>query len=99
MSDRNEQIGKADGDVAIRTHALADMRYMARTSPPIPDTAMQEARQLIEANSGNARQWPIGGRGCCDWHERQGLIIQPHQQLRNRAAPIQHHVAGNCASR
>lgn len=56
MSDRNEQIGKADGDEAIRTHALADMRYMARTSPPIPDTAMQEAHQLIEANSGDARQ-------------------------------------------
>jgi hypothetical protein len=31
------------------------MRYLARTSPPIPDAAMQEAHWLIEANTENTR--------------------------------------------
>jgi hypothetical protein len=45
MSERNEQSGKEDRET-IR--ARADLRYLARTSPPIPDTAMQEAHKLIE---------------------------------------------------
>jgi hypothetical protein len=31
------------------------MRYLARTSPPIPDAAMQEAHRLIEASTKNTR--------------------------------------------
>ena len=46
MSERNEQSGKEDRET-IR--ARADLRYLARTSPPIPDAAMQEAHRLIEA--------------------------------------------------
>jgi hypothetical protein len=34
---------------------LTGMRYLARTSPPIPDAAMQEAHWLIEANTENTR--------------------------------------------
>jgi hypothetical protein len=33
----------------IAVPALTGMRYLARTSPPIPDAAMQEAPWLIEA--------------------------------------------------
>jgi hypothetical protein len=39
------------------------MRYLARTSPPIPDAAMQEAHWLIEANTENTRHWLSRGRG------------------------------------
>ena len=28
----------------------SDLSYLARTSPPIPDAEMQEARELIEAD-------------------------------------------------
>ena len=45
MSERDEQSGKEDRET-IR--ARADLRYLARTSPPIRDTAMQEAHKLIE---------------------------------------------------
>jgi hypothetical protein len=54
MSERNGQLSKADGE-EIAVPALAGMRYLARTSPPIPDAAMQEAHGLIEANTENAR--------------------------------------------
>ena len=47
MSERNEQTGEADRET-IR--ARADLRYLARTSPPIPDVLMQEAHRLIEAD-------------------------------------------------
>jgi hypothetical protein len=46
MSECNEQTGEADRET-IR--ARADLRYLARTSPPIPDALMQEAHRLIEA--------------------------------------------------
>jgi hypothetical protein len=51
MSERNEQTGEAE---TIR--ARADLRYLARTSPPIPDALMREAHRLIEADRENARQ-------------------------------------------
>ena len=50
MSERNEQTGEADRET-IR--ARADLRYLARTSPPIPDALMQEAHRLIEADREN----------------------------------------------
>jgi hypothetical protein len=55
MSERNGQLGKADGR-EIATPTLAPVRYLARTSPPLPDEKMQEAHKLIEADSGNAQQ-------------------------------------------
>ena len=54
MSERNGQLSKADGE-GIAVPALAGMRYLARTSAPIPDAAMQEAHWLIEANTENTR--------------------------------------------
>jgi hypothetical protein len=50
MSERNGQIGMADQE-EIAAPALAALRYLARTSPPIPDAAMQEAHRLIEADT------------------------------------------------
>ena len=32
---------------------LADLRYLAQTSRPIPDVLMQEAHKLIEADKAN----------------------------------------------
>jgi len=55
MSERNEENDEANGQ-AIGARALADLRYLARTSPPIPDALMQEAHRLIEADRENARQ-------------------------------------------
>jgi hypothetical protein len=55
MSERNEENDEADAKT-IRARALADWRYLARTSPPVPDAAMQEAHRLIEADKGNTRQ-------------------------------------------
>jgi hypothetical protein len=52
MSERNEQTGEADRET-IR--ARADLRYLARTSPPIPDALMQEAHRLIEADRENPK--------------------------------------------
>ena len=52
MSERNEENDEAD---AKTIRARADLRYLARTSPPIPDAAMQEAHWLIEANTENTR--------------------------------------------
>jgi hypothetical protein len=49
MSERNGQLGKADGQ-EIAAPTLAPVRYLARTSPPIPDEKMQEAHKLIEAD-------------------------------------------------
>jgi hypothetical protein len=54
MSERNGQLGRADRE-EIAVPALASMRHIARTSPPIPDAAMQEAHRLIEANTENTR--------------------------------------------
>jgi hypothetical protein len=53
MSECNEETDEAD---AKTIRARADLRYLARTSPPIPDAAMQEAHRLIEADRENARQ-------------------------------------------
>jgi hypothetical protein len=53
MRKRNEQIGEAD---AKTIRPRSDPRYLARTSPPIPDAAMQEAHKLIEADEESARQ-------------------------------------------
>jgi hypothetical protein len=52
MSEGNEQSGEADRKT-IR--ARADFRYLARTSPPIPDALMQEAHRLIEADRENPK--------------------------------------------
>ena len=52
MSEGNEQSGEADRKT-IR--ARADFRYLARTSPPIPDALMQEAHRLIEADRERTR--------------------------------------------
>jgi hypothetical protein len=54
MSERNGQFGRGDAE-EIAVPALAGMRYLARTSPPIPDAAMLEAHRLIEANTENTR--------------------------------------------
>jgi len=47
MSEGNEQSGEADRKTI---GARADFRYLARTSPPIPDALIQEAHRLIEAD-------------------------------------------------
>jgi hypothetical protein len=52
MSERNGQLGRADQE-KTPAHALATLHYLARTSPPIPDAAMQEAHRLIEAETEN----------------------------------------------
>jgi hypothetical protein len=54
MSERNGQLGKAHGQETAAP-PLAPLRYLARTSPPIPDEKMQEAHRLIEADSGKAQ--------------------------------------------
>jgi hypothetical protein len=51
MNERNEENDEADAKI---TRARADLRYLARTSPPIPDAAMQEAHRLIEADKENS---------------------------------------------
>jgi hypothetical protein len=55
MSERNGLLGRADGE-EIAAPALAAVRYLARTSPPIPDEKMQEAHKLIEADSDSAQR-------------------------------------------
>jgi hypothetical protein len=54
MSERNAQNGEADVP-AIKARPLADLRYVARTSPPIPDVLMQEAHKLFEADEANTQ--------------------------------------------
>jgi hypothetical protein len=44
MNERNKENDEAD---AKTTRARADLRYLARTSPPIPDAAMQEAHAQV----------------------------------------------------
>jgi hypothetical protein len=56
MSERNEENDEANGRAIGARRALADLRYLTRTSPPIPDALMQEAHRLIEADRDNARQ-------------------------------------------
>jgi hypothetical protein len=46
MSERHAQNGEA-------VRPLADLRYLAQTSRPIPDVLMQEAHKLIEADKAN----------------------------------------------
>jgi hypothetical protein len=53
MNERNEENDEAD---AKTTRARADLRYLARTSPPIPDAAMPEAHRLIGVDKENSRQ-------------------------------------------
>jgi hypothetical protein len=45
MSERNAS-GKADVP-AIKARPSGDLRYLGRTSPPIPDMLIQEAHKLI----------------------------------------------------
>ena len=52
MSERNEENDEADRET-IR--ARANLRYLARTSPLIPDALMQEAHRLIEADRENPK--------------------------------------------
>jgi hypothetical protein len=52
MSERHAQNGEADVQ-AIKVRPLADLRYLAQTSRPIPDVLMQEAHKLIEADKAN----------------------------------------------
>ena len=54
MSERNEQT--CEEDRGTRSRVLADLRYLARTPPPIPDALMQEAHRLTEADKANTRQ-------------------------------------------
>jgi hypothetical protein len=51
--DRNAS-GKADLP-AIKARPLGDLRYLVRTSPPIPDVLIQEAHKLIEADEANTQ--------------------------------------------
>jgi hypothetical protein len=51
MSERNEENDEANGQ-AIR--ARADLRYLARTSPPIPENA--GGAQANRGDKGNSRQ-------------------------------------------
>ena len=81
MSEHNEQTGEADRET-IR--ARADLRYLARTSPPIPDVLMQEAHRLIQFRPTERTRdselavavgsfWlPPARKGC-------GPTIRPHQ--------------------
>jgi hypothetical protein len=55
MSERNEENDEVNVQ-AIGARALADLRYLAWTSPPIPDALMQEAHGLIEADKAKTRQ-------------------------------------------
>jgi hypothetical protein len=55
MSKPNKQNNEADGEAA-RVRTTADWRYLARTSPPIPDAAMEEAHRLIEADRKNTKR-------------------------------------------
>jgi hypothetical protein len=52
MSERHTRNGEAEVRT-IKARPLADLRYPARPSPPIPDVLMQEAHKLIdeEANT------------------------------------------------
>jgi hypothetical protein len=59
MSERNEESGQGDRGA---TRARADLRYLARTSPPIPDALMQEAHRLIEADRENPKD-PVPPQG------------------------------------
>jgi hypothetical protein len=59
MSKRNEENDEAD---AKTIRARADLRYLARTSPPIPDALMQEAHRLIEADRENPKD-PVPPQG------------------------------------
>ena len=61
MSDRNAQNGKADVP-AIKARPSPDLRYLARTSPPIPDVLIQEAHKLIEADEANPSADANSGR-------------------------------------
>jgi hypothetical protein len=58
MSERNEQTDEADAKIRARAH----LRYLARTSPPIPDALMQEAHKLIEADRENPKD-PVPPQG------------------------------------
>jgi hypothetical protein len=60
MSERNEENDEAD---AKTIRARADLRYLARTSPPIPDALMQEAHRLIEADRENPSPSRQAGHG------------------------------------
>jgi hypothetical protein len=53
MSESNEENDEADRQ-PIR--ARADLRYLRRTSPSIPDAAMQEAHKLIDAELAKTQQ-------------------------------------------
>jgi hypothetical protein len=54
MSERNAQNGEADVP-AIEARPLSDLRYLARTSPPIPDVLLQEAHKLIETDDADSQ--------------------------------------------
>ena len=53
MNDRHAQSGEAE--VQIKARPLGDLRYLVRTSPPIPDVLIQEAHKLIEADEANTQ--------------------------------------------
>lgn len=55
VSERKGQIGEAERQAIGPRRTLAEMPYLARTSPSIPDKAMKEAHKLIEADKRNTR--------------------------------------------
>ena len=54
MSDRQAQNGNADVP-ANKARPSPDLRYLARTSPPIPDVLIRQAHKLIEADEANSQ--------------------------------------------
>jgi hypothetical protein len=64
MSERHAQNGEANAQ-AIKARPLADLRYPARSVPPLPDVLMQEAHKLSRPTRriANIEQlWPINWR-------------------------------------
>ena len=90
MSERNGQLGRGDGE-EIAVPALAGISGADLAA----DTGRGNAGGA-QADRGQHREhatltepWP-GVRFGCDWPERNGPIIRPHQRLGKRDAPIQH---------
>jgi hypothetical protein len=98
MSERNKENDEAN-EQAIGARTSADLRYLARTSPPIPDALMQEAQRIIEADRENARQWisvagivaaeanlvaGMHGDALSSWTASGKGILRPHQRRQRR---------------
>ena len=80
MSERNEENDEADREA---NRARADLRYLARTSPPIPDALMQEAHRLIEADGENPKDPVPPSR--TNWPDDMCALLTVVDRLWNRA--------------